>query len=231
MRRTCSATASPTRWISTAGRHSRRPCVIWDGSRDELGVERYSVAGSSYGGLIAALMWFDRPKRVDNLVLIGTGAVFHPAEEQERTLRNAGRQREPGDGRSDARFLPQAPGRHLLRPTRGSRRNPARAAELVCAVRPVRRLQSDHRGADRDLRFERAPRLHTRLEQLKARTLILTGREDIRAQWRLHVEGRRRMPDARLLIFEKCGHLPYIEQAPAFNNAVAVFLASETVGE
>jgi pimeloyl-ACP methyl ester carboxylesterase len=197
---------------------------------DQLGLERYSVAGSSYGALIAALMWFDRPKRVDNLVLIGTGAVFHPAEEQERTLRNAAANASQalGDPTLDSCrkrlgaicYDPRAVPEEILLEQLSSYALPDRfdAYKATIAGLIATCSSAEHR-------------VYTRLEQLKARTLILTGREDIRAQWRLHVEGRRRMPDARLLILEKCGHLPYIEQPQAFNTAVATFLAGESVGE
>jgi 2-hydroxy-6-oxonona-2,4-dienedioate hydrolase len=197
---------------------------------DRLGIERYSVAGSSYGGLIAALMWFDRPKRVDSLVLIGTGAVFHPAEEQEKTLRNAAANagQAMGDPTLDScrKRLgaichdPAAVAEEILLEQLTSYALPDRfdAYKATIAGLIATCSSSEHR-------------VYTRLEQLKARTLILTGRDDIRAKWELHVEGRKRMPDARLLILEKCGHLPYMEHPQAFNMAVDSFLAGEVVGE
>ena len=197
---------------------------------DRLGVERYSIGGSSYGGLIAALMWFDRPKRVDNLILIGTGAVFHPADEQERTLRNAAAnasqamgdptlescRRRLGAICHDSRSVPE----EILLEQLTSYALPDRfeAYKATIAGLIATCASPEHR-------------VYTRLEQLTARTLILTGREDIRAKWQLHVEGRKRMPNARLAIFEKCGHLPYLEHPQAFNAAVAAFLSGGTVGE
>jgi pimeloyl-ACP methyl ester carboxylesterase len=74
-------------------------------------------------------------------------------------------------------------------------------------------------------------RVYSRLEQLRARTLILTGRNDIRADWRLHVEARQRMPNARLVILESCGHMPYMEHPAVFNDLVGAFLRGATVGE
>jgi len=53
---------------------------------DAVGAERYSIAGSSYGALLAALMYFDRPERVDKLILVGSGSAFHPPDEQEKRL-------------------------------------------------------------------------------------------------------------------------------------------------
>jgi pimeloyl-ACP methyl ester carboxylesterase len=197
---------------------------------DALGVERYSIGGSSYGGLIAALMWFARPDRVEHLILIGTGAVFHPAEEQERTLRSAAANASQALGdptlESCRRRLgvlchdPRAVPEEILLEQLTSYASPDRfdAYKATIAGLIATCASAEHR-------------VYTRLEKLEARTLILTGREDIRAKWQLHVEGRKRMPNARLLIMEKCGHLPYIEHPQAFNTAVAAFLAGESVGE
>lgn len=197
---------------------------------DRLGIERYSIGGSSYGGLIAALMWFDRPKRVENLILIGTGAVFHPGEEQERTLRNAAANASQAMGDPtlescrkrlgaichDPRSVPE----EILLDQLTSYALPDRfeAYKATIAGLIATCSSAEHR-------------VYTRLDQLTARTLILTGREDIRAKWQLHVAGRKRMPNARLTIFEKCGHLPYLEQPQLFNNLVGEFLSGDTVGE
>lgn len=197
---------------------------------DLLGLERYSVGGSSYGGLIAALMWCDRPARVDNLILIGTGAVFHPGEEQASTLRAA------------AANATQA----LGDPTIESCRKRLGAICYDAAAVPEEILPLQLTSYALPDRFEAYKatieglvatvhstehRVYSRLEQIRARTLILTGRDDIRAKWQLHVEGRRRMPNARLLIYERCSHLPYLEHPAAFNRDVGAFLAGDSVGE
>lgn len=197
---------------------------------DILGAERYSVAGSSYGGLIASLMWFDRPARVENLIVIGSGATFHPGPEQEQTLRNA------------AANASQA----LADPTIESCRkrlgaicfDPRSVAEEILPVQLTAYALPDRFDAYKETIAgliatcaSTEHRVYSRLEQLTARTLILTGRDDIRADWKLHVEGRKRMPNARLLIFEQCSHLPYMEHPEAFNKAVDGFLAGGSVGE
>jgi 2-hydroxy-6-oxonona-2,4-dienedioate hydrolase len=197
---------------------------------DQLGVERYSIGGSSYGGLIAALMWFDRPQRVDNLILIGTGAVFHPGDEQERTLRGA------------AANASQAMGDPTLDSCRKRLGaicyDPRSVPEEILLDQLVSYAQPDRFDAYKATIAgliatcsSKEHRVYTRLEQITARTLILTGREDIRAKVELHLEGRRRMPNARLAILGKCGHLPYIEHPAEFNRLVDSFLAGESVGD
>lgn len=197
---------------------------------DALGVERYSTGGSSFGALIAGLMYFERPSRVDNLILIGTGSVFHPDAEQAKTLRAAfaNATQAMGDPTLESCrrrmaaicYDPKAVAEEILPVQLTSYANPDRFTAYKATIDGVIASLSVPEN-----------RILSRLEQVKARTLILTGREDIRAQWQLHVEGRKRMPNARLVIFEKCSHLPYMEHPAAFNKTVGAFLAGEQVGE
>jgi len=197
---------------------------------DRLGIEQYSIGGSSYGGLIAALTWFERPERVEKLVLIGTGAVFHPGDEQERTLRGASANATQAMGDPTLEscrkrlaaicYDPKSVAEEILLDQLTSYSLPGRfdAYKSTIAGLIATCSSTEHR-------------VYARLEQLAAPTLILTGREDIRASIDLHIEGRRRMPNARLLVFDQCGHLPYLEHPAAFNSAVTAFLLGKLVGD
>jgi pimeloyl-ACP methyl ester carboxylesterase len=197
---------------------------------DLLKLERYSVVGSSYGALIAALMWFDRPGRIDNLVLVGSGSAFHPPEEQEKTLKAAfaNASQAMGDPTIDScrrRLAAICHDRHavaeeILLVQLTSYALPDRFDAYKATINGLIQTvgSADHR-------------VYSRLEQLGTRTLILTGKNDIRADWRLHVEARQRMPNARLTILESCGHMPYMEQPALFNELVGAFLRGATVGE
>ena len=54
---------------------------------DHLGLQTYSVLGSSLGGLIAALLYVDRPDDIDRLVIIGSGSTFHPPDDFVATMK------------------------------------------------------------------------------------------------------------------------------------------------
>jgi len=217
--------------VDFAGRPPQEETVAHLGRlADLLGVERYSIAGSSYGGLIAALMWLDRPARVDKLILIGTGAVFHPAEEQAATLRAAAANAtralsDPTLEGCRSRmaaicFEPGSVPEEILPVQLTSYANPDRLPAYTATIE----------GLIAHIHSPEA-RVYSRLEKIEARTLVLTGREDVRAQWRLHEEGRRRMPNARLVIYERCGHLPYIEHPARFNRDLGEFLSGAAVGD
>jgi pimeloyl-ACP methyl ester carboxylesterase len=64
----------------------------------------------------------------------------------------------------------------------------------------------------------------TRLEKIAAPTLLLAGCNDIRADRSWHEMVVTRMPDAELVVFEDCGHLPQSENPEKFNQVVAEFL-------
>jgi pimeloyl-ACP methyl ester carboxylesterase len=197
---------------------------------DLLGFESYSVLGSSYGGLIAALMWFSRPLRVGDLVLVGSGSVFHPPAEQRRTLRAA------------AANATQALGDPTLASCRRRMaaicHSPnAVAEEILLAQLTAYALPdrlSTYQATIEGLIASLDSHEHTvfeRLERLEARTLIIVGHDDVRSDWRRHVEGRRRMTNASMVIVEQCGHLPYMEHPASFNAMVHTFLTGTAVGE
>jgi pimeloyl-ACP methyl ester carboxylesterase len=69
-----------------------------------------------------------------------------------------------------------------------------------------------------------ASRVTRRLEEIRIPVLAICGREDIRADWRAHAAGVERMPNARLKIYEKCGHFAFLEHASRLNADLAEFL-------
>ena len=190
---------------------------------DAVGADRYSIAGSSYGALLAALMYFDRPERVDKLILVGSGSAFHPPDEQEKTLKAA------------AANAATAMGDPTLQSCRSRMANicydPASVAEelllnqLTSYALPNRFdfYQATIAGLIATVGSD-VHRVYTRLEKIEASTLIITGREDIRSSWELTELAHQRMPVAELHVFEKCGHMPMSEHPVAFNDLVANFL-------
>lgn len=190
---------------------------------DRLGLERYSVAGSSFGGLIAALMYFDDPQRVEKLIIIGSGSAFHPEDEQARTLR---------DAFQNAMSAIQSPTLETCRQRLANIcYDPASVPEEILLTQltayalphAVHAYEQTARGLMNTER-SRPHRIIHRLGEIKTPTLIITGREDVRASWARAAEAQRQIPDAELVIFEKCGHLPYIEYPERFNEAVRAFL-------
>jgi 2-hydroxy-6-oxonona-2,4-dienedioate hydrolase len=197
---------------------------------DHLKLVRYSIGGFSYGAQLAALMYFDQPPRIVNLLLVGSGSVFHPPESQKAAYSAAFAN--GSAAMSDATldscrrrlaaicFDPKSVAEEILLAQLTSYAVPSRLQAYKATIAGmIDSITSD------------SYRVYHRLEQLRVRSLIITGRDDIRAQWQLHLEGRKRMPNARLVVIDNCGHLPCMEHPQQFNTLVGDFLSGETVGE
>jgi pimeloyl-ACP methyl ester carboxylesterase len=71
---------------------------------------------------------------------------------------------------------------------------------------------------------DRSTRAAWRLDEIDVPSWVITGREDVRADWRAHAAGVERMKNARLAVYDKCGHLPFLEHASRFNADLLAFL-------
>lgn len=189
-----------------------------------LGIVRFSVAGSSYGGLLAALLALRHPGRVDRLVVVGSGSAFHPPGEQRTVLTKA---------RQNAiTALEDGTLGGIYRRFANIVYDPASVSEAAAAMQLTAnalpgRFQASVTFYDRVIAAlgDPAAQVHARLESIVTPTLIVSGRDDPRAAWQRAEDARLRMPNARLIIVERCGHGPMFEHADLFNAAVADFLA------
>ena len=194
---------------------------------DELGLESFSVVGGSIGALFAALLYLRLPDRVKNIVLVSSGSMFNSDEEYVETWR-----RTYANGRSA-----------FLNPS--YRTCFQRAANVVFDPRCIppemimMQMSSYALPGALDL-FERRTlgalnldavrqyRVLDRLGEIRAPTLAIFGRNDVRASWQSAQEAISRMPSARLEVYDDCGHYPQLEHAHEFNRSVTSFLANRS---
>lgn len=190
---------------------------------DILGFDKFAVAGSSMGALIAALLYFELPDRVEKLILVGSGSSFNKEVDQVRV-----RKESYANARS-AIFNP------TLETCRKRMQNIFYHKDRVPEALLLTQLttyavpwfpaawEQRAQGA-MDVEEDRKHRIYDRLEQITVPTLVITGREDPRAIYEEVVVGANRIPNARLETFEGCGHLPYLEHPDKFNQVVGDFL-------
>jgi 2-hydroxy-6-oxonona-2,4-dienedioate hydrolase len=69
----------------------------------------------------------------------------------------------------------------------------------------------------------RSPRLNRRLHKIKAKTLLIWGKEDRIIPVKF-IEPFIKMKNCRLILLENSGHRPYVDKPAIFNNAVADFI-------
>ena len=189
---------------------------------DQLGIDCYTLAGSSFGGMISALSYFQRPDPLDKLVLIGAPVFDTPAE-----LEKAARDAQANHSRALA-----APSAAAIR-ERNIGSNYLKddfldeivLSQLTAYALPGR-LQLFADTIEGVVRIINDPEwhVHHRLEQMNVPTLIVIGRHDPRAKWERALEGQQRMPNCRVEIFEACGHKPQSEYADKFNQLMIEFV-------
>lgn len=224
-----------------AGQGFSDPPAVWDrppqvfmarqvlALLDHLGHQRFSLLGSSLGGLIAGLIARMEPDRVENLIIVGSGSVFNDPATHPRTLEAtyANGSRPYADPSLPVcrdrltRTCFKAPDAEDVLLTQVT------AYALPGAGESYKRIIDGMIAAVED---PDATVFH-HLERIATRSLVMLGREDIRTSYASHRDGAMRLPNARLAVIEQCGHLPQLEHPALFNDLVARFLRGEDVGQ
>ena len=179
---------------------------------------RFALAGHSMGGYIAFEIMRQAPKRVIKLALINTQARPDTAEATARRRGLMERAR-----RGELRAIREESFPELVHP---SRRDDADILKLVHA-------QDEDVGVEGYLRQQTAiiARVDSRstLSAITCPTLVLTGDADNTIPNALSKEMAEGIPGARLVILDRCGHLPQPEQPEATVRALSEWLGTEVV--
>ena len=190
-----------------------------------LEIERATLVGESMGGAVSLQFALKYPDQVEKLVLEASGGL---GKEVSITLR--------------IMSLPVL-GEYFVRPSRKGSEDYLKmlfydqdliTAEMIeedyqmslqsgaqrCLLSALRSMVSI-RGAKQDAY---KPILE-HLEKIEVPIMILWGEQDpILPVAHAHAAAER-LPDARLHIFDRCGHMPNIERAEEFNQLVTAFLS------
>jgi pimeloyl-ACP methyl ester carboxylesterase len=176
---------------------------------------RFALAGHSMGGYIAFEIMRQAGERVAKLALINTQARPDTPEATARRRVLMERAR-----RGELRALREESFPELVHP---SRRDDAEILKLVHA-------QDEDVGVEGYLRQQTAiiARVDSRptVSTIKCPTLVLTGDADNTIPNALSKEMAEGIPGARLVILDRCGHLPQPEQPEATMRALSEWLGS-----
>lgn len=194
---------------------------------DVLGLGATSVVGHSFGALVGALMHFEEEGRLERLAIVASGSVFHAPQTQISTLRSA--------ERNGTRAMREVTLDACRRRLAGICHDATSVPEEILLVQLTSYAFPDRleaylatvEGAIAAL-DERSEQVLWRLERLSLPTLVIVGREDVRADLSAHERGCERIPDARLEVMARCGHLPFLEHAARFNEVASAFLDPES---
>ena len=175
-----------------------------DMARDVLAdaPQRFAMAGLSMGGILALEIWRQAPQRVSHIALLDTNAQADPPDRRSRRMQQI----------EDALS--------------------GRLRELAIeTLKPVY-LAESHRDDDEllgtilDMAMDLGPEVFERqslalknrvdsvetLDTIDCPALVLCGREDALCPVSFHELMASRIPDAKLVVVDDCGHLATLEQ-------------------
>ncbi|TDD44523.1 alpha/beta fold hydrolase [Nonomuraea terrae] len=184
---------------------------------DAEGIDKAVVGGLSMGGYVAMAFCRRHPDRVLGVILADTKAAPDPSPAKANRERIA--QAVLSDG-SDVLVEEVLPA--LIGPTTKERRAMVfgRVKGLVQSAPPGAVAWAQRAMAARPDSFET-------LGALKVPLLVVVGEEDELSPVSDAEAMARAVPDGKLEIIPKAGHLSAVEQPEAFNAAVADFLRTE----
>jgi len=189
------------------------------GLMDRLGIRKAAIAGASYGGAIAATMALDYPERVEKLILVG--AVTND-EAKKKFLLRVSVLPLIGDiatplflgSRWILRKRMEEMYRRMQRPIN---------EKMVASRHHLLETANAHRAMIRTARRWSANRIGREASLIRQPTMLVWGDQDDHIPLDDAFRLRDAMPNAKLIVFRNCGHLPPAECPEKFVEAVAEF--------
>jgi 2-hydroxy-6-oxonona-2,4-dienedioate hydrolase len=190
---------------------------------DHLGLGRVTLIGSSFGAALSILLYDRRPQAYDALVLVSSGSAFKSPEELVAMYKGAA---------ANGRTAFSDPSLETCRARLANIfYDPARIPrelllmQLTPLALPTALASFERRMAGMtDLEAMRPFAIGDRLEKISVPVLAIWGRQDPRGDY----EGASRvlgaLPQVRLEVIDRCGHLPHLEQPDRFIELVQGFL-------
>lgn len=189
------------------------------GLLDELRIDSAVLVGSSLGGGVALAAAIDHPARVRGLVLVGSAAFTNPSGSSLAPAYVNW----PYVGAAAA-ALALTSDRLVRDGLRKSFHDQSKVTdERVAAYYLPLTTRAGQRGALLARRQRHMRRVETLLGTIRQPALLIWGAQDGVI---LLADGRRlqaSLPDARLVVFEECGHLPQEEMPERFAREVLNF--------
>jgi proline iminopeptidase len=191
-----------------------------DGLRAHLGLDTIAVLGHSYGGCLALMYALRYPRRVSHLLLVGTTAAWDYFDDLAADL---GRRAPSPEVVQALLDLPtsdeeMARNQRAIAPVAFHSTNVALVGRVLDKTvwNAAANVRSRQLAADYNVR--------SRLGEIVAPSLILTGRDDFFCPPTQAEQMHRGIRGSAMVIFERSGHYPFAEENAAFQNAVRAWL-------
>jgi 2-hydroxy-6-oxonona-2,4-dienedioate hydrolase len=182
---------------------------------DHLGLNKVVIVGSSFGANVAAHLFWRMRSRTDGLVLVGCGPALNSVEQSfangikamaDPTLDTC--RRRMNNLVFDPKSVPEA--LVLLQLT------------LYALPGARDRYERRMRGIKNRAALERLD-VTSKISQVTAPSLVIWGRQDVRGSLEEAERAAKLLPDGQWVLYENCGHLPYLEHPDRFNAQVRDF--------
>ena len=186
---------------------------------DELGIERFVLAGNSLGGYAAWATALLHPDRVERLILVDSAGYPFQSQSVPLAFRIA---RMPVLGRMLGKVLPRSVVERSVRDVYG---DPSKVTPALVDRYFELATRAGNRAA-LVARFEQTQpgQLAERVPELRLPTLILWGRKDRLIPLENGERFTREIPGSRLIVFDDLGHVPQEEDPERTVAPVLQFL-------
>jgi pimeloyl-ACP methyl ester carboxylesterase len=184
---------------------------------DGLGVEDAYVLGVSFASLMARDFAYENPDRVKGLILCGPALSAYESNRRRFHLKNwLAILEAEGPGGLFAATYPFIVGDRTI----ARAGTPAYLAlrDRFLALQSKAQLRTNLKGA---MEADDDPE---KLRGLKCPTLLFTGDDDFNIGRGGLEDLAALIPDARVEVIERCGHVPYFEQTEEFERIVQTFV-------
>jgi len=185
-----------------------------------LGIGRSSVVGNSYGGAVALNLTLDYPEMVEKLVLVDPVTNDSPKNHPVLKIvavRGIGEMLTPFIADSKL-FL-----RARMHNTLAKANHHLITEERMESIRRPLNAADGHHSLLATSRNWNAGRIEQDAHLIKQPTLIIWGEQDTVIPIKGGYKLRQEMPNARLIVFKDCGHVPPEEKSELFTEFVAEF--------
>ena len=188
---------------------------------DALGIERAHFVGNSMGGQVALKIAIDTPERVGRMVLVAPAPIAHSvfAPMPTETVRMIA-DYYAGEG-------PSLDKMRLL--MRSLVYDPASLSEELVRARYQTSIDPETIAANKGPHWAHQSLEHE-LDRARCPVLLVWGQDDRASPLDHALVMLRKMPQARLHVFGRCGHSVQLEHPAEFNRLALDFLAERPAG-
>ena len=168
-------------------------------------LEKVILVGNSLGGHVAIIYTHQHPDKVDKLILTGSSGLY--------------------ENTSVGSYVKRGNLSYIRERVAYTFYDPAVATDTLVAE--VFKTIADNKKCFAILKMAKsAQRNYVAgiLPQIQTQSLLIWGKNDEVTPIAVAMEFKRLMPQADLVVLEKCGHAPMMEQPEEFNKLVELFL-------